>query len=67
MGCLNDSTIRRFISGQLEDAVRADVENEIGSCRACAALVGELLRVADAAAVLPRMLDTRIRPIFHSC
>jgi tRNA A-37 threonylcarbamoyl transferase component Bud32 len=44
MSCLGDSTILRFISGQLDDAARAHVENEVGSCRACAALVAELLR-----------------------
>jgi tetratricopeptide (TPR) repeat protein len=43
-GCLDDSTILRFVSGQLDEAARRRVEDEIGRCRHCSALVGELIR-----------------------
>jgi hypothetical protein len=44
MRCLDDSTVLRFASGQLDDTVRRAVEDEIGSCRHCSALVAELIR-----------------------
>src|SRR5437868_11345137 len=42
--CLDDSTVLRFVSGQLDDTARRRVEHEIGRCRDCAALVAELIR-----------------------
>src|ERR1043165_290501 len=42
--CLDDSTVLRFVSGQLDDTARRNVEQEIGRCRHCSALVAELVR-----------------------
>ena len=42
--CLDDSTILRFVSGQLEGSSRRAVEDELGRCGDCAALVGALIR-----------------------
>jgi tRNA A-37 threonylcarbamoyl transferase component Bud32/tetratricopeptide (TPR) repeat protein len=42
--CLDDSTILRFVSGQLDETARRAVEDEIGSCPHCSALVAELIR-----------------------
>src|ERR1044071_63488 len=43
-GCLDDSTVLRFMSGQLDGTARRRVEDEIGQCRRCSALVAELIR-----------------------
>jgi tetratricopeptide (TPR) repeat protein/tRNA A-37 threonylcarbamoyl transferase component Bud32 len=42
--CLDDSTILRFVSGQLDETERRAVEDEVGSCHHCSALVAELIR-----------------------
>ena len=42
--CLDDSTVLRFMSGELDDTARRLVEDELGRCRDCAALVAELIR-----------------------
>ena len=42
--CLDDSTVLRFVSGQLDDTSRRLVEDELGRCRDCSALVAELIR-----------------------
>src|SRR3954469_6351535 len=47
-GCLDDSTVLRFVSGQLDDTARRRVEHEIGQCRRCSALVAALFRDGSA-------------------
>jgi tetratricopeptide (TPR) repeat protein len=52
--CLDDSTVLRFVSGQLDEPGRRAVEDEVGRCPKCAALVAELMR---GSAVLPLEAD----------
>src|SRR5262249_37557509 len=42
--CLDDSTVVRLLTGQLDAAARSMVERELGRCRRCAALVAEVVR-----------------------
>jgi len=44
MGCLGDSSVFRYVSGLLSECERAQAEQEIASCRHCAAVVAELMR-----------------------
>jgi serine/threonine protein kinase len=55
--CLDDSTVLRFVSGQLDDASRRLVEDELGRCRACAALVAALIRGSGSLHIEPADLD----------
>ena len=55
--CLDDSTVLRFVSGQLDDTSRRRVEHEIGRCRDCSALVAELIRGSAALHVEADDLD----------
>src|SRR4051812_5126688 len=56
-GCLDDSTVLRFVSGQLDDTARRAVEHEIGQCRRCSALVAALIRDGAALHVEAEDLD----------
>jgi tRNA A-37 threonylcarbamoyl transferase component Bud32/tetratricopeptide (TPR) repeat protein len=44
MTCLDDSTIVRLLAGRLDDSQRSRVEDELGRCGRCAALVAEVAR-----------------------
>jgi tetratricopeptide (TPR) repeat protein len=55
--CLDDSTVLRFVSGQLDETARRMVEHEIGRCRHCSALVAELIRGSAALYVEAEDLD----------
>src|SRR5678815_595003 len=55
--CLDDSTVLRFVSGQLDETERRSVEHEIGRCRHCSALVAELIRGSSALHVDAEHLD----------
>jgi tRNA A-37 threonylcarbamoyl transferase component Bud32/tetratricopeptide (TPR) repeat protein len=44
MACLDDPTVLRFIMGRLDDISHRRVEEEVGRCGRCAALVAELVR-----------------------
>src|ERR1044071_3755320 len=57
--CLDDSTVLRFVSGQLDETARRSVEHEIGRCRHCSALVAELIRGSSALHLDTEDLDGR--------
>ena len=44
MACLDDPTVLRFVTGRLDELAHRKVEEEVGRCRRCAALVAELIR-----------------------
>lgn len=54
MGCLEDSTVVRLLSGRLDDAARSRVEQELARCRRCAALVAAIMHRCSTVHLEPR-------------
>jgi RNA polymerase sigma factor (sigma-70 family) len=44
MGCLDDRTVLRFVTGRLDEVAHRRVDEELARCGRCADLVAELLR-----------------------
>jgi tetratricopeptide (TPR) repeat protein/tRNA A-37 threonylcarbamoyl transferase component Bud32 len=44
MACLDDPTVLRFVTGRLDELAHRRVEEEVGRCSRCAALVAEMVR-----------------------
>ena len=57
MSCLDDSTLLRFVTGQLDEIGRARAEDELAGCRRCAAVVAEIVRGSSVFRVEPGWSD----------